>query len=99
MRQFKSHGSGEFTRKQFRRLGKNVIFEFGVLAFHPENIEIGDNVYIGHIPESEIESFIGGLNKKVLFIGSPEEAKSLDNYQLHKGLDALPAFVTASSEF
>ena len=27
---------------------QNVIFETGVLVFHPENIEIGDDVYIGH---------------------------------------------------
>lgn len=44
----KSHGSGEFKPEDFRKLGKGVIFEKGVLVFHPENIEIGDNVYIGH---------------------------------------------------
>jgi acetyltransferase-like isoleucine patch superfamily enzyme len=44
----KSHGSGEFKPEDFRRLGKGVVFEKGVLVFHPENIEIGDNVYIGH---------------------------------------------------
>lgn len=43
-----SHGSGEFTPNQFARLGQNVIFESGVLVFHPENIEIGDHVYVGH---------------------------------------------------
>ncbi|MFH1023580.1 MAG: acyltransferase [Planctomycetota bacterium] len=25
-----------------------MVFEEGVLVFHPENIEIGDNVYVGH---------------------------------------------------
>lgn len=45
---YKSHGTGEFQPSQFARLGKNVIFEPGVLVFHPENIEIADNVYIGH---------------------------------------------------
>lgn len=43
-----SHGTGSFSQKQLRKVGKNVIFEHGVLVFHPENIEIGDNVYIGH---------------------------------------------------
>lgn len=43
-----SHGTGEFSPSQFARLGQDVIFETGVLVFHPENIEIGDNVYIGH---------------------------------------------------
>lgn len=44
----RSHGSGEFKAEDFARLGRNVIFEPGVLVFHPENIEIGDNVYVGH---------------------------------------------------
>ena len=44
----RTHGSGEFDPEDFRRLGKNVVFERGVMVFHPENIEIGENVYIGH---------------------------------------------------
>ncbi len=47
-RQHRSHGSGEFAPESFARLGSNVIFEPGVLVFHPETIEIGDNVYVGH---------------------------------------------------
>jgi acetyltransferase-like isoleucine patch superfamily enzyme len=43
-----SHGSGEFGRSQFARIGKNVIIEPGVLVFHPENIELGHGVYVGH---------------------------------------------------
>jgi acetyltransferase-like isoleucine patch superfamily enzyme len=43
-----SHGTGEFDLSQFASLGHDVIFEPGVLVFHPENIEIQDNVYIGH---------------------------------------------------
>jgi len=44
----RSHGSGVFTPDQFSRLGGGVILEPGVLVFHPEHIEIGDNVYVGH---------------------------------------------------
>lgn len=44
----KSHGNGEFTSDQFNYLGENVIFEKGILVFHPETIEIYNNVYIGH---------------------------------------------------
>ena len=47
-REATSHGSGEFSPEQLARVGENVIFENGVLAFHPETIELGDNVYIGH---------------------------------------------------
>lgn len=44
----RSHGTGHFTPAQFSKLGRNVIFEPGSLVFHPENIEIGDDVYVGH---------------------------------------------------
>lgn len=44
----KTHGDGNFILSDFKKIGKNVIFEKNVLVFHPENIEIGDNVYIGH---------------------------------------------------
>lgn len=48
MRQHRSHGSGAFQPAELARLGQGVVFEPGVLVFHPENIEIGDNVYVGH---------------------------------------------------
>jgi acetyltransferase-like isoleucine patch superfamily enzyme len=43
-----SHGSGQFNLAQFAKLGRGVIIEPSALVFHPENIEIGDDVYIGH---------------------------------------------------
>jgi acetyltransferase-like isoleucine patch superfamily enzyme len=46
--QFKSHGDGSFSREQFAALGENVVFEKGVMVFHPETIHIGNNVYVGH---------------------------------------------------
>ena len=45
---YRSHGTGEFSIDQFRKIGKNVVFEKGVLVFHPENIILGDNIYVGH---------------------------------------------------
>jgi acetyltransferase-like isoleucine patch superfamily enzyme len=48
IRRFRSHGTGEFSTEQFRQIGENVVLERGVLIFHPENISIGSNVYIGH---------------------------------------------------
>ena len=44
----KSHGNGHFELSQFKGFGENVILEDKVLVFHPENITIGNNVYIGH---------------------------------------------------
>ncbi|HEU0104526.1 MAG TPA: acyltransferase [Vicinamibacteria bacterium] len=43
-----SHGTGLFEPDQLARLGENVVFESGVLVFHPETVEIGANVYVGH---------------------------------------------------
>jgi acetyltransferase-like isoleucine patch superfamily enzyme len=64
MPSFKSHGTGKFSPSQFAKLGKNVIFEDGVLIFHPENIEIGDDVYIGHY------TILKGYYKNKMTIGS-----------------------------
>jgi acetyltransferase-like isoleucine patch superfamily enzyme len=44
----RTHGTGDFELSQFAKLGQNVIFETGVLVFHPENIEIQNDVYVGH---------------------------------------------------
>lgn len=64
MKDWFSHGTGEFQPEQFRSLGRNVVFERGVLVFHPENIIIGDNVYIGHY------TMLKGYYKNVMRIGS-----------------------------
>lgn len=53
-----------FERSQFSRLGQNVIFETGVLVFHPENIEIGDDVYVGHY------AILKGYYRNKMIIGS-----------------------------
>jgi len=58
-----SHGSGEYLRTDFARIGQNVILEAGTLVFHPENIEIGDNVYVGH------QTILKGYFKNKMIIG------------------------------
>jgi acetyltransferase-like isoleucine patch superfamily enzyme len=62
-KQYKSHGSGVFSPQEFKRVGENVVFEPGVLVFHPENIEFGDNVYVGH------NTILKGYYKNSLTIG------------------------------
>lgn len=62
-RQFKSHGDGKFKKNQFKKIGKNIIFEKGVLVFHPENISLGSNVYIGH------NAIIKGYYKNEMTVG------------------------------
>jgi len=59
----KSHGTGEFSTKDFAKLGNNVVFEKGVLVFHPENIEIADDVYVGH------NTILKGYYKNKMTIG------------------------------
>ena len=59
----RSHGTGELRPEQFRRLGAGVVFEAGVLVFHPQNIEIGDEVYIGH------GTMLKGYHQGVMRIG------------------------------
>jgi acetyltransferase-like isoleucine patch superfamily enzyme len=59
----RSHGTGHFELSQFARLGTGVIFETAVLVFHPENIEIGDDVYVGH------QTILKGYFKNKMTIG------------------------------
>lgn len=58
----KSHGDGKFSEKDFAKVGNHVVFERHVLIFHPENIEIGDNVYIGH------QTILKGYHKQKMII-------------------------------
>lgn len=58
-----SHGNGRFELSQFKKIGKYVIFEDNVLVFHPENITIGNNVYIGH------NTILKGYYKNEMIIG------------------------------
>lgn len=60
---YKSHGSGEFKREELGCIGDNVVIEKGVLIFHPRNIHIGDNVYLGH------NTIIHGYHKNEIRLG------------------------------
>jgi len=64
MDRWKSHGSGKFTLKSFESIGKNVVFETGVLVFHPKNISLGNNIYVGHY------TILKGYHKNTLIIGN-----------------------------
>ena len=44
----RSHGTGVFDRAELAACGEGTVFEPGALVFHPENVEIGRDVYIGH---------------------------------------------------
>ncbi|MEM6961106.1 MAG: acyltransferase [Myxococcota bacterium] len=44
----RSHGGGQFTPSELAQCGQDCVFEFGSMVFHPENVHIGRNVYVGH---------------------------------------------------
>ena len=58
-----THGTGLIDISQFRHIGRDVVIESGVLVFHPENIELGDEVYIGH------QTILKGYYKGIMSIG------------------------------
>lgn len=59
----RSHGSGAFRPEALRRLGAHCVLEPGVLIFHPENVALGENVYVGHY------SILKGYHNAQLAIG------------------------------
>lgn len=63
-RLFKSEGAGFPDKEKLGQSGENLVIEDGVRIFHPENILIGDNVYIGH------DAIIKGYYKNKLVIGN-----------------------------
>lgn len=63
IKNYGTHGTGQLEPGKFKKLGNNVIFEPGVMVFHPENIEIGTNVYIGH------QAFLKGYYNNFIKIG------------------------------
>ncbi|MBP7950061.1 MAG: acyltransferase [Verrucomicrobiales bacterium] len=60
---FRSHGDGVYSTADFGAFGTNVILEAGVLVFHPENIQLGDNVYVGH------QTILKGYHQNQMVIG------------------------------
>jgi acetyltransferase-like isoleucine patch superfamily enzyme len=59
----RSHGDGRFEPSQFRSIGADCVFETGVLVFHPENITLGENIYVGHY------AILKGYYKNQMVIG------------------------------
>lgn len=45
---YRSHGSGRVARSDLGSCPESVVLEEGVLIFHPENVYLGEDVYVGH---------------------------------------------------
>jgi acetyltransferase-like isoleucine patch superfamily enzyme len=59
----RSHGTGQFTRAELKRCPDSVVVEPGALVFHPENVSLDEDVYIGHY------AILKGYYKNELVIG------------------------------
>ena len=46
-----------------------------------------DNVYVGFLPESEIEEFINNLDGPTLYIGTPNDKEHINNFETINDLD------------
>ena len=44
----RSHGTGAIDRAAMKRCPPSVILEPGALVFHPENVSLDEDVYVGH---------------------------------------------------
>lgn len=52
-----------------------------------------DNVYIGYIPDGEIQRVINGLDGSVFFVGTPDLTDHVANFEVINGGDYLPAII------
>ncbi|MDB4966102.1 MAG: Chloramphenicol acetyltransferase [Myxococcales bacterium] len=59
----RSHGTGQVERAQLKRCADSVILEPGVLVFHPENVSLDEDVYVGHY------AILKGYYKNELIVG------------------------------
>jgi acetyltransferase-like isoleucine patch superfamily enzyme len=48
LRPRRSIGTGHFEESEISKLGEGVVFEDGVRIWNPQNVEVGDAVYVGH---------------------------------------------------
>ncbi len=59
-----SEGTGQINASELAQFGEGSILEPGVLVFHPQQIAIGNSVYIGH------GTILKGYHKNFLRIGN-----------------------------
>jgi acetyltransferase-like isoleucine patch superfamily enzyme len=59
----RSHGTGRFVPADLASCGPGCVFEEGCLVFHPENVHLGRDVYVGH------QAILKGYYKETLRVG------------------------------
>jgi acetyltransferase-like isoleucine patch superfamily enzyme len=60
---FRSEGDGRFRPEDLGGCGPACVFEDGVRIFHPRNVRLGRNVYVGH------DAILKGYHQNELVIG------------------------------
>jgi acetyltransferase-like isoleucine patch superfamily enzyme len=63
VRSFRSRGDGTFDLSDLAGAGEGVVLEAGVRVFHPENVSLGSNVYVGH------DTILEGYHERRLVVG------------------------------
>ncbi len=59
----RSHGTGQLDRAAMKRCPASVVIEPGALVFHPENVSLDEDVYVGHY------AILKGYYKNELVVG------------------------------
>ncbi len=59
----RSHGTGQIDRAAMKRCPASVVIEPGALVFHPENVSLDEEVYVGHY------AILKGYFKNELVVG------------------------------
>jgi acetyltransferase-like isoleucine patch superfamily enzyme len=59
----RSHGTGAIDRAAMKRCPASVVIEPGALVFHPENVSLDEDVYVGHL------AILKGYYKNELVVG------------------------------
>ena len=59
----RTHGSGEWKPEDLAACGEACVIERDVMVFHPENVHLGHNVYVGH------RTILKGYYKNEMHIG------------------------------
>jgi acetyltransferase-like isoleucine patch superfamily enzyme len=62
-RRYQSHGTGQFAPTDLGGLGEGCVLEAGVLVFHPSQVFLGQNVYVGH------QTILKGYHNGAMHIG------------------------------
>ena len=85
----------EFAYPVYARIEQSLIISQNEkkASFKGNYIKEYENVYIGFLPDNQVESFINSLDGSVLYISSADAGKFLSKPEFINGLDGQQALV------